>query len=56
MSALMLAEYNELTGRPADARQQAKKAIRILSKNSPGWIRAQDILRQNKKVRQHNAK
>ncbi len=56
MSALMLAEYNELTGRPADARQQAIKAIRILSKKSPGWIRAQDILRQNKQVRRDDAK
>ena len=51
MSALMLAEYNLLTGRPADARRQAAKAIRTLLKNSPSWLRAQDILYQNKKVR-----
>jgi len=56
MSALMLAEYNQLTGSPTDARQQANKAIRILPKNSPGWIRAQDILRQNPQIRQDDAK
>ena len=42
-SALALAENNLLLGRYLDARGQAGKAMRILPKNSPGWLRAQDI-------------
>ena len=42
-SALALAENNLLLGRYLDARGQAGKAMRILPKNSPSWLRAQDI-------------
>ena len=43
LSALALAEHNLLIGRHLDAEGQAKKAVRLLSANSPGWLRAQDI-------------
>ena len=43
LSALALAEHNSLLGRYLDAEGQAKKAMRLLKKNSPGWLRAQDL-------------
>ena len=43
LSALALAEHNSLLGRHLDAEGQAKKAMRLLNKNSPGWLRAQDL-------------
>ena len=43
LSALALAEHNLLIGRHLDAEGQANKAVRLLSANSPGWLRAQDI-------------
>lgn len=43
LSALALAEHNLLLGRHLDAEGQAKRAMRILKENSPGWLRAQDI-------------
>ena len=44
LSALALAEGRILTGRKAEAAAHAKKAMRILKKGSPAWLRAQDIL------------
>lgn len=44
LSALALSEYHLLLGRYVDAHGQAEKAIRILRENSPGWVRAHDIL------------
>ena len=44
LSALALAENRILTGRKAEAAAHAKKAMRILEKSSPAWLRAQDIL------------
>lgn len=44
MSAWTLAEYNLLIGRKRDARALAAKAVRLLKRGSPSWLRAQDIL------------
>jgi predicted Zn-dependent protease len=44
MSALSLAEFNLLTGKPVDARGQAIRAKRLLKEGSPGWMRAEDIV------------
>ena len=44
LSALAQAEGRILTGRKAEAAAHAKKAMRILEKGSPAWLRAQDIL------------
>ena len=52
MSALALAEYNLLLGRNLDALRQAKKAQRLLQKNSPSWLRAQDIAGTAERARQ----
>lgn len=46
MSALSLAESNLGTGRRRDARGQANRAMRLLKRGSPAWLRAQDIIDQ----------
>jgi len=43
MAAMALAEQAALEGRRRDARDQAKRALRLLPEGSPGWMRAQDI-------------
>ena len=43
MSALALAEHNNLLGRYSEAQIKAKKALKSFPKNTPGWIRAQDL-------------
>ena len=50
LSALALSEYHRLLGRHFDAQGQANKAIRILPENSPGWIRAHDILNDSRRT------
>jgi len=49
LSAWTLAEYNMLIGREGDARALAAKAVRLLKRGSPSWLRAQDILTGTKK-------
>jgi len=44
-SALASAEEALLTGRASDARLQAERASRKFPEGSPGWLRAQDIIR-----------
>jgi len=44
LSAWSLAEYNLLIGRKRDARALAQKAVRLLKRGSPSWLRAQDII------------
>jgi predicted Zn-dependent protease len=51
MSALSLAEFNLLTGKPVDARGQAIRAKRLLKEGSPGWLRAEDIERATDRAR-----
>jgi predicted Zn-dependent protease len=51
MAALSLAEYSTLVGRRADAREQAKRALKSLKQGTPAWQRAQDILRQARRRR-----
>lgn len=51
MSALALAEHNLLLGRNLDSEGQAKKAQRLLKKNSPSWLRAQDIANTAQRAR-----
>jgi predicted Zn-dependent protease len=45
-SAWALAEYNLLIGRSKLALSQAKRALKLLKKGSPSWLRAQDIVNQ----------
>lgn len=52
LSALALAEHNLLIGRLLDANGQAKRAMRLLKKNSPGWLRAQDIAGTSERARE----
>jgi predicted Zn-dependent protease len=42
MAAMALAEQALLEGRRLDARDQARRAMRILPTGSPGWLKAQD--------------
>lgn len=51
LSALALAEHNLLLGRFLDAEGQAKRAMRILKENTPGWLRAQDIAGTSERAR-----
>ncbi len=44
LSSLALAEKFLITGENGDARAQAKRAEKVFSHGSPGWIRAQDII------------
>jgi predicted Zn-dependent protease len=48
MSSLSLAENFIRTGHKSDARGQAARAMRLLKKGSPAWLRAQDIITQVK--------
>ena len=48
LSAWSLAEYNFLIGRRKDARVQAARALHLLKKGSPAWLRADDIARELK--------
>lgn len=43
MAAMALGEQAILEGRRYDARDQARRAMRLLPAGSPGWIKAQDI-------------
>ncbi len=43
MAAMALAEQALLEGRRFDARDQARRAMRLLPTGSPGWIKAQDV-------------
>jgi predicted Zn-dependent protease len=45
-SAGALAEYNLLIGRSKLALSQAERALKLLKKGSPSWLRAQDIVNQ----------
>lgn len=45
MAALATAESRALTGRLADARVMALRASGLLPEGSPGWRRAQDVIR-----------
>ncbi|MBI3512887.1 MAG: M48 family peptidase, partial [Proteobacteria bacterium] len=42
MAAMALAEQALLEGRRLDARDQARRAMRLLPTGSPGWLKAQD--------------
>lgn len=44
MTALALGEEALLRGQPDAARGQAKRALELLAKGSPAWLRADDIL------------
>lgn len=48
-SALASAEEALLTGRLSDARLQAERASRRFPEGSPGWLRAQDIIRTSER-------
>jgi predicted Zn-dependent protease len=43
MAAMALGEQALLEGRRFDARDQARRAMRLLPTGSPGWIKAQDV-------------
>ncbi len=43
MAAMALAEQALLEGRRLDARDQARRAMRMLPTGSPGWLKAQDV-------------
>jgi len=43
MAALALAEAALARGRASEAGAQAARAVHLLPKNSPGWLRAQDV-------------
>ncbi len=45
-SAWALAEARLAQGSPREARQQAKRAMAMLDKHTPHWLRAQDIKRE----------
>ncbi|MCP5114953.1 MAG: hypothetical protein GY953_29335 [bacterium] len=45
MASLATAERYALIGRTKDAVSLARRAAGILPKGSPGWLRAQDILK-----------
>ena len=55
-SALALSEHHLLLGRYQDAQGQAAKAMRILAKDSPSWLRAQDIENTAKSIRDRKGK
>jgi predicted Zn-dependent protease len=46
LAALATAELALLQGRPRDARDQARRALRLLPAGAPGQIRAQDLENQ----------
>jgi predicted Zn-dependent protease len=56
LSALSLSEFNLLSNRLLDAEGQAKKAMRLLKKNSPAWQRAEDIAAAAGQVRRKRKK
>ena len=43
MAAMALGEQALLEGRRFDARDQARRALRVLPVGSPGWLKAQDV-------------
>jgi predicted Zn-dependent protease len=43
MAALALAEGALARGRASEASAQAARALHMLPKNTPGWLRAQDV-------------
>ena len=43
MAAMALGEEALLEGRRYDARDQARRALRLLPAGSPGWLKAQDV-------------
>ncbi len=56
LASLSLAQEAMLDGRTADARDQARRAERLLPANSPGWLRAQDIEGQALRERKEDKK
>jgi predicted Zn-dependent protease len=46
MAAMALSEQALLEGRRFDARDQARRAMRLLPTGSPGWLKAQDVENQ----------
>ncbi|MBI1779682.1 MAG: M48 family metallopeptidase [Proteobacteria bacterium] len=52
-ASLALAEQAIIDGRLRDAIQQSKRAQQLLPTGSPGWLRAQDLLQQAERERQH---
>ncbi|MEE2998235.1 MAG: M48 family metalloprotease [Pseudomonadota bacterium] len=56
LSAVALAEHYLLLGRFVDARGQARKAMRILTENSPGWLRGQDIEAEASRARERKTR
>ena len=51
MSAYALAEYSMQAGNLLEALQHAKRAESLLTKNTPAWLRTQDIKRQAQQMR-----
>jgi predicted Zn-dependent protease len=52
MAAMALSEQALLEGRRYDARDQARRALRLLPAGSPGWIKAQDVESQSLRERE----
>ncbi len=50
MTSLALAEGALARGRPAEAHEQAERAMGLLPENSPGWLRAQDLAELAKRL------
>ncbi|KJV08551.1 hypothetical protein VZ95_17070, partial [Elstera litoralis] len=46
LAALATAELALLEGRPRDARDQARRALRLIPAGAPGQLRAQDLENQ----------
>lgn len=51
MAAMALSEQALLEGRRYDARDQARRALRLLPAGSPGWLKAQDVEGQSLRER-----
>jgi predicted Zn-dependent protease len=45
LAAMVTAERYAVLGRMDDAEALAERAVALLPQGSPGWIRAQDVLR-----------
>ncbi len=52
MAAVALSEQALIEGRLRDARDQARKAVRLLPEGSPGWLRAQDLETEAQRLRE----
>ena len=51
MAAGAMAEYALLAGRPADAIYHADRALNLLKRGSPAWLRAEDAKTRAEKLR-----